>query len=269
MEGIVKFRKGNIFYNHFGDDKNPAVFLIHGYLESKEIWDGFAERLTENYRIIAPDLPGHGQSDLYDTVHRMDDLAEAIVVVARHLGISKFHLAGHSMGGYVTLAFREAHPEMLYSYTLFHSTCFADSEEKKVSRGREIELVKQGKKQLIVNINIPKSFANDNHKRLSADIERAMHIAALTPGNGIIALLNGMMERPDRCRLLKENQIPLLIIGGKKDNYIPFSKLEELQVMGSDVKLVPLENSGHMGFIEEPAKAAAVLHDFISHIQKH
>ena len=69
-----------------------------------------------------------------------------VLAVADHLGISKFHLAGHSMGGYVTMAFREAYPEMLYSYTLFHSNCFPDSDEKKAARSREIELVKQGKK---------------------------------------------------------------------------------------------------------------------------
>ncbi len=266
-EDQITFRDTGVFFRTYGDEDQPAVVLIHGYLESSEIWDSFARRLAGKFHIVVPDLPGHGKSGVYGSVHSMESLAEAVAAVMRHLGISKFHLIGHSMGGYVTMAFREAFPEMLLSYVLFHSTCFADTDEKKASRSREIALVRQGKRQLLVNTNIPKEFADDNHERLKDEIDRAKRIASDSPGDGIIALLNGMMERPDRCRLLSEDKVPLLILGGKKDNYIPFLKLEEMVSMGTNVKLLGLENSGHMGFVEEPGVAAAGLERFFSHFR--
>jgi pimeloyl-ACP methyl ester carboxylesterase len=265
MDHWVTFRDTDVHFKTFGEKSGGAVILLHGYLESADIWNGFATELSKDFFVTAIDLPGHGKSGVYANVHRMDDMAESVIAVADMLGIDKFHLVGHSMGGYVTMAFREHHFTRLLSCVLFHSTCFADSDEKKVARSREIELVKQGKKDLIVKASIPKEFANDNQERFAGEIERAIKIASETPGEGIIAALNGMMARSDRSALLKENRIPLLLVGGKKDNHIPFAKMEEMQAMGGGVKLYPLSNSGHMGFIEERDESLKALTDFFSH----
>ncbi len=263
--GSVRFKDIEVYFKQYGKSSAPAVFLIHGYLESSEIWDDFSGRIADEYRVVVPDLPGHGRSGVYGQVHSMEDLAGAIAVIADHLDIPRFHLTGHSMGGYATMAFREKYPERLISYTLFHSTCFSDNDQKKADRHREIELVEQGKKDLIVNTTITKAFARDNQEKLKSEIERAKRIASESPDAGIVALLNGMIERTDRCRLLTEDKVPLLLIAGMKDNYIPLLKMEEMQAMGQNIKLVALENSGHQGFIEEPGKAASVLKNFMSH----
>ncbi len=262
MDRVVKFRNSDVHYRQMGDGSGEAVFLLHGYLESLEIWDGFDRILAEKYHVISLDLPGHGKSGIFGEVHHMDDLADAVLAVARHLDIPEFHLVGHSMGGYITMAFRERHYSSLISYVLFHSTCYSDNDEKKAARQREIDLVWQGKKNLIVNTNIPKAFADDNLIPLKKMVDRAKVIASLTPDAGIIAVLRGMMERPDRSRLIKEDKIPLLLIGGQKDNYIPYTKMEEMQSNGKNVDLAPLKNSGHMGFIEEPDMAAKILDNF-------
>jgi pimeloyl-ACP methyl ester carboxylesterase len=189
----------------------------------------------------------------------MDDMAETVLAVSNHLKISRFHLVGHSMGGYVTLAFRETYQHRLISYVLFHSSCVADTDEKRKNRDREIDLVKDGKKHLIINTNIPKTFAEDNLNKFPEEVERVKKIASQTTDEGIIACLSGMKERPDRCSLLLDDIIPLLLILGKKDNIIPFDDAKKLVQSGSNVELAVLSNSGHMGFIEEREEAVNIM----------
>jgi pimeloyl-ACP methyl ester carboxylesterase len=261
-----EYRNIKIRYEVQGSMDNPAVVLLHGYLESLEIWENFVPLLAGEYFVISLDLPGHGKSGILNSVHRMDDLAEVTQFVMDKLGVKKAHIVGHSMGGYVALAFRETFHHNILSCVLFHSSCYPDTPEKRENRNREINLLKEGRKELIVNTNIPKAFADDNLEKLSPEIERAKRIALSSDEKGIIALLNGMKERPNRCVLLKDDKVPVLLIAGKKDNYIPFEIAERIPGLGNNVELAILENSGHMGFIEEKERAAEVLHGFF---QKH
>lgn len=262
MKNIAEYKGRKIHFFTKGEPGKPAVLLLHGYLESGLIWNDFTENLSDEYFLICPDLPGHGQSELYNGVHRMDELAEAMNSVVESLEIKKFHLIGHSMGGYVALAYRENYQDKLLSCVLFHSTCFADTPEKKVNRDREIKLILEGKKELIVNTNIPKAFADDNLEIMADKVEYAKKIALGNPDNGIISLLKGMRSRPERCTLFLDEKVPLLLIAGKKDNYIPFELMEKINNLGTNIELKVLENSGHMGFMEEPGKSAEILSTF-------
>jgi len=240
----------------------PLV-LLHGYLESLHIWDDFAALMRNHFRVIRMDLPGHGESEAIAGVHTMELMAESVIAVLNTLSVDTFYLVGHSMGGYVTLAVAEYHMKRLRGFCLFHSTPFPDTEEKKENRDREIELVRQGKKDLIINVNIPKGFASDNLKKFRMDVERAKSIAFETPEEGIIAALKGMKQRPDRTSLMKENTIPMLWILGEKDNYINFQAVKERITLNKMGKLKLLGNSGHMGFIEEKDVCAECLLSFI------
>ena len=137
---------------------------------------------------------------------------------------------------------------------LFHSTPFADSEEKRMNRDREINLVREGKKDILFNTNIPKGFATDNLEKFSTEISRAKTIAGRNEEDGIIALLEGMKIRPDRQNVLKETGLPVLFILGKKDNYIPYDIISERIGIPNHMTKLILENSGHIGFIEEKEK---------------
>ncbi len=262
MKETLSYKNILLAYQVSGNRNNPAVMLLHGYLEAGQIWKPLVNHLEKDFYVICPDIPGHGDSGVISAVHRMDDMAEAMAALLDHLKIRKVHLVGHSMGGYVTMAFREVYYSYLTSFTLFHSTCFADNQEKVDARNREIDLLKKGKKDSIVNVNIPKAFADDNLKSFSSEVELARSIALETQGEGIISLLNGMKGRPDRSELLKDDLVPLLLIAGLKDNYIPYEAMSKMKDMGSNIKLVNLENSGHMGFIEETECSASVLKDF-------
>jgi len=235
-------------------DRGEGVTLVflHGYLESSAIWDSFSAHFPPSYRIIAPDIPGHGGSGTWGSEHSMDDLATAMRLILDREGIDKVSLIGHSMGGYVTMAFADLYRERLRGYALFHSTCFADTEEKKINREREISLVKCGKKNQIVRVNIPKGFANDNLETLSSAVERSRTMAMRCSDDGITALLNGMKHRPDRTHVLKDPGTPVLLVGGEKDNYIPVEVFNSLSALAPHATSLLLKESGHMGFIEEP-----------------
>lgn len=239
-----------------------VLFLLHGYLENMEIWSEFIPLLEKKYRIIVLDIPGHGESGSWGNIHEMDDLASLVLYIINQEKIENIFLIGHSMGGYITMAFAELFRERLSGYVLFHSTCFADSEEKRLNRDREISLVKCGKKIQIINVNIPKGFAQDNLKRLKDPVARAKSIARSCDEDGIIALLNGMKLRPDRSHVLAMPDVPVLLIGGKKDNYIPTEAFMKMKEIAPHASVVLLEESGHMGFIEEPENSAEQIMDW-------
>ena len=160
------------------------------------------------------DLPGCGLSDVYGEVHSMEFMATAIKELIDYLGIKKVFLTGHSLGGYVTLAFLELFPDHLSGYCLFHSQPFPDTPEALEKRKREIEIVKIGKKNLMYPDNVTKMFATSNLEKFSDALQRSKDIASRIPGEGIIAVLNGMMIRPSRVSFMEEGKVPCLWILG-------------------------------------------------------
>jgi len=161
------------------------------------------------------------------------------------------------------MEFVARYPEMTRGYVLFHSTCFADTAEKRVNRDREISLVKCGKKNQIVRTNIPKAFADDHHEKLSEEISRCKNIAANTTDEGIVALLRGMQQRNDHSVTLASSAAPALIIWGKKDNYIGREVLDRMVGIAPQATVMVLKESGHMGFLEEPDCAVSGIESYL------
>ncbi len=261
MSSFLLIKNKKIHYTDRG--KGKPIVLLHGYLESLEIWNDFSIELSNSFRVIAFDIPGHGKSDLLSEKHSMNMLAETIYYALKKLDIKKCFMLGHSMGGYVTLMFHKLFPEMLSGFSLFHSHPFADLKETINKRLREIELVKDGKKDLIATFNTPYAFANDNIQLFQKEIETAKKIALKTSEQGIIANLHAMMNRPDLSESLKKTQVPFLYIVGKKDNYIDFKSVVPKINIPLNSELHSLEKSGHMGFIEEKTESLNILTRFI------
>lgn len=240
-----------------------CVVLLHGYLESMLVWEDFIPYLYKEVRVITLDLPGHGISVVTGEIHTMDFLADTIADALKALGIEKCTLVGHSMGGYVALAFCERHPEMLDGLVLFSSTPNPDTPEKAENRRREIALVKAGKKDMLARVAPAAGFAEQNHTRMRDYIEDLTEQVFITEDEGIVALLNGMIARRDQNEMLRRSPVPQLFILGKKDNYIPPEAAEKIIAEHPQAKVVWLENSGHMGFLEEPEAAARVILGFV------
>jgi pimeloyl-ACP methyl ester carboxylesterase len=256
---------GKISYTDSG--KGTPVVLLHGYLETSEVWNGFAAALSEKFRVISVDLPGHGMSDTYGSTHTMEFIAAVLKELLESLNIKKIFLTGHSLGGYVTLAFLDLYPGLLSGYCLFHSQPFPDPPETIEKRMREIVLVKSGQKEMFFPENIKRMFAGSNLEIFSEALKHFKLIASGLNNDGIIALLNGMMTRPSRLSVMEEGKVPGLWILGRMDNYIPCDAIQKRVKLPSNARVVVLEESGHLGFIEEEHKSLEVLTGFVEKLK--
>lgn len=248
--------------------KGQVIFLVHGYLETKDVWDDFAARLTDHYRVIAIDLPGHGESDSRGTVNSMELFAGSMKDLLDSLGIKKAFIAGHSMGGYAVLAFRQMFPEYLSAYSLFHSHPFSDKPAAVEKRKMNIEIVHAGKKDTMIPGFVAALYSQYNQKKFSREIETSVLLSSGTKDETIIADLYGMIERPSRLDLIEDGTIPFLWILGRHDSHINADEMLRIVNLPSGSEAFILENSGHMGFIEEADLAADRIRKFINYFSR-
>jgi pimeloyl-ACP methyl ester carboxylesterase len=265
MKKFLDYKEIKVSYLIEGEGE--VLVFLHGYLEAKEIWKDFSKRFSGSYKVICIDVPGHGESGVLADLHKMDEMAAVTDAVLQNEKIDSCVLFGHSMGGYVVMSFVENYPDKLKAYCLFHSTCFADNEEKKDNRDREIALVICGRKNQIIHTNIPKGFADLNLDSMGEEIQLAKEIAMASSNDGTVALLRGMKDRKDHSDALKRPSPPALLIWGKRDNYISEDVFTKLVELAPHASIIVLKNSGHMGFIEEPDLVFSGILNFLSSIE--
>ncbi len=241
-----------------------TVVLLHGYLENLNVWDEVMGLLRPFVRVIAPDLPGHGISEVRGPVHSMDFLADVVYEALLGAGVSKCTVVGHSMGGYVALALAARHPEILDGLILFSSTPNADTPARVLDREREIAIVEGGKKELLSRTLPGKGFAPQNRVRLADLIEDLAELVMLTEDEGIAALLRGMASRADMNDVLRRLPVPELFILGRHDEYITPEVADAMIAAHPQARVVWLENSGHNGHIEEPRASADAILEFMN-----
>lgn len=257
----IRYKNTSISYSDTG--KGIAVVLLHGFLENKKMWETFVPVLGHKNRVITIDLLGHGASECLGYVHSMEENAEVVRSVLSHLRIRKSILVGHSMGGYVALAFAELYPNSIKGLVLVNSSAMADSAERKKNRDRAIVAVKQNYVNFI-RMSIANLFSEDNHEKLNSEIEKVKLEALKTPLQGIIASLEGMKIRKDRTFILKETAVPKLLILGEKDPVLAFEETK-LQIKNTVVALLTFPD-GHMSTIENEHQLANGLLEFIRKI---
>ena len=257
----ILYKNTKISYSDYG--KGTAVVLLHGYLENKEMWSAFIPELSKKYRIITIDLLGHGQTDCLGYVHSMEDQADVVHAVLHDLKIRKAIFIGHSMGGYVALAFAELYPNYMKGLVLLNSTSKADSDERKKNRDRAIKAVKQNY-ETFVRMSIANLFSEDNRERLTDEIENVKLEALKTPLQGIVAALEGMKIRKDREIILHLATYPILLILGKKDGVLIYDDNLE-QIDGTKAQLITFED-GHMSHIENEKESLNVFLDFLKRV---
>lgn len=260
MKQFVDFESNKIHFDDQGD--GPAVVLLHGFLESLDMWDYFSKHLSKNFRVIAIDLPGHGKSDIYNSSLSMTIMAEWVKAVLDHLKIKHCVLVGHSMGGYTALEFVKQFPKMIRGFTLFHSHASADTEEARENRRRTIKIVKLDKAGFIKEF-IPDLFAEENDEKYADEIAELQQRAAETPPQGIIAALEAMRDRSDKIELLLNAEVPVLFIAGKEDKRIPVQNIMAQAILPKHSEVLLLGNVGHMGFIEAREETLDMLTCFV------
>ncbi len=225
------------------------------------MWKDYVDFFSQKYRVITIDLLGHGESDSLGYVHTMEDNANAVQEVLNHLKIEKTIIVGHSMGGYVGLAFAELFPKNIQKLVLLNSTSKEDSPERKLNRTRAIKAVKQNY-VTFVSLAIGNLFSENNRIRLTEEIEKVKTQALQTPLQGIIASLEGMKVRKDREALLQQDLFPVLLILGKKDPVLDYEE-SRTQIDDTTAELISFED-GHMSHIENKEELKTVLSQFFS-----
>lgn len=259
MTDSITFRNAPIHYRKTG--KGPWVFLLHGFLESLEIWNDFALQLENEFSVLRIDLPGHGRSGLMGEVNTMPDMADVVLAIADNEGVDSFSVCGHSMGGYVAVELAKRAPEKIKSVVFLHSHVAPDDEQTKENRRRTINIVRLNHAGFIRQF-IPDLFAEVNRERLAPEIEKLSNRAASTSAKSIIGSLEGMKERTGGLDFLLETEMPLLFVIGRNDSRMPYNKVMAQAMMGRNIQVQLLDQVGHMGFLEAPEKVFPVLRDF-------
>ncbi len=268
MNKEIIFHKKKIHYKVFGNG-NPLV-LIHGFGEDGNIWRNQIDFLKNKFKLIIPNLPGSGQSEMIEDMS-MEGMAEAIKAILNneyreqlvYQNTFKVSMFGHSMGGYITLAFAEKFPESLSAFGLFHSTAFADSEEKKELRNKGIDFVKKYGSTEFLKTTLPNLFSAYTQKENLGIISTQLLSINKFSQEAIINYYKAMIKRPDRTAVLKHAKVPILIIAGNNDQTILLNdSLRQCHL--SDISYFHiLQKSAHMGMLEEAELSNQILEGFL------
>jgi pimeloyl-ACP methyl ester carboxylesterase len=245
MQESILFKNTKVSYSDQGNGQ--AIVLLHGFLENSTMWNDFIPEFSKKNRVITIDLLGHGKTECIGYVHTMELMAEAVLAVLKHLKIRRSILVGHSMGGYVALAFAELYPDAVKGLCLMNSTAKPDSKQKKKNRDRAIKAVKQNHKTFI-RVSVSNLFRPKNRRIFRVKIKQVKKEALKTPLQGIVAALEGMKIREDREALLHFGPYKKMMIISKKDPILNYDSLKE-QVENTDTLIIEFPD-GHMCHIE-------------------
>ena len=252
------YKNTNVHFTSIG--KGKAVVLIHGFLENSTMWHQISQELSKKYRVISIDLLGHGKTENLGYIHTMEDQAKMVKAVLNHLRLRKYIFVGHSMGGYVALAFAKLFPENIKGLFLMNSAALPDSEEKKISRDRAIKAVKQNHKKFI-QIAIPMLFSEKNQEIFTNEIAQITNEALQISVQGIVAALEGMKIRKNQTSIYKTAEFPIQLVIGKQDPTLDYQSLIN-QTNNTKVKVIEFPD-GHMSHVENKNELNTALVSFI------
>lgn len=265
MNDFITFQSQPIYYKSEG--LGNVIVLLHGFLESLEIWNDFSRELSTSFQVVTIDLPGHGESGNLEEIHSMELMAASVDAVLTHLKVEQYVVAGHSMGGYVAIHLAEKHPGKVKGFGFFHSHADADTAEGKQNRDRVITILRKNYISW-VNQFIPDLFAEKNKSLYPEQIKYLETIAGKMKAPSIIAAQIGMRDRESKLAFLAAAPQPVFFIIGKDDNKMPVSKVLEQSVLPKHCEVLMLADVGHMGFIEAKETTLNFLHSFASRIYK-
>jgi pimeloyl-ACP methyl ester carboxylesterase len=260
VEKKLTFQNKTLRYQVLGE--GVPVMLVHGFGEDSNVWDRQIPQLEKRFCLIIPDLPGSGQSELNPDVS-MENMADALHAIVEEEGLESVTILGHSMGGYVTLAFAEEYPKKVKAFGLVHSTAYSDTDEKIATRKKGIEFMRRHGVEEFLKTSAPNLFSPRSKEENPALVDEVINRYKSMDVNALIAYYEAMMVRRDRTDVLKDFTRPILFLAGEQDTTIPYDQV----VQQSDLPLLSylhvLHRSGHMGMWEEPNECAFILEEYI------
>lgn len=242
-----KYNSSSIYYNISGE--GFPIVLLHGFLESSTMWNPIIPSLSKKNKVISIDLPGHGKSDCIGEIHSMGLMAEVVHTLLEQLNIPEANFTGHSLGGYVALAFTEKYETKVKQLILLNSTTEADSLERKKIRDRAIKVIKTNKKAF-VSMAISNLFSETISSEHQKAIKNLKEEAFTFPICGIVGALKGMRDRKDRTSVLKKFTKKKIFIAAAADTLIPFS-ISKIIAESCNTTFIKTQG-GHMSMHENP-----------------
>lgn len=249
-------------YYCYGEEPKTVV-LLHGFCENNTCFNKQVFFLQHHFKVITIDLPGFGLSDP-ETGITMATMAEKVKMVLAGLNIKNCIIIGHSMGGYVTLEFAKKFPDFTDGFGLIHSTATADTTEKKQKRKQTIHFIQNNGKQEFISNFFPSLFVEPTKK--TEMLEEAIKQGMTSCTQGIIDAAKAMMKREKNCEVLANALVPVFFAIGKHDTLINEIDLMYQAQLPAISKICYLENSAHMGQVEEPDKLNNALLDYCNFV---
>ncbi|MBK9778890.1 MAG: alpha/beta hydrolase [Anaerolineales bacterium] len=233
--------------------KGTPLVLIHGYPLDHSIWEDVVPLLQKDFDLIVPDVRGFGGSTVIEASYSMTDIANDLAALLDGLGVEKAALAGHSMGGYVALAFAKAFPNRVHGLALVSSQAAGDSPERKEGRYKTAEEVDTKGVQIVAAAMTDKLTKN----------QKVRDVIKLLIGQqsaaGVTGALKAMAEREDLTSFLASFNLPLVLLHGNADELIPIDRAREIKLLNPSAHLVELAGAGHMPMMEFAEKTAEAL----------
>lgn len=261
MIKTIEFKGTQCFYRTEG--KGKAVMLVHGFVEEGSMWNGTLQALSKNYKVIAPDLPGFGQSSMINSKLSMETYAELLHKILEKEKVKQCILIGHSMGGYAALYFAENHPSFLKGLGLINSHCFEDSAEKKGNRKKGNEFIANYGTKVFVNEIYNNLFHSSFKKKNQKLIKEMIADAEKYLPQALIATNIAMMNRKDKSHVLTETKVPVLLISGKEDETVPLEYSLKQASFAAVTDFHLFDKTKHMSVFEKKKETIAAIENFI------
>lgn len=261
----------NVTIHYYIEGNGLPLIFVHGFGEDATVWDEQKEFLKQYCKIIIPDLPGSGKSIFKASAPEqkagtIEFYAECIHAIANEENILQCIMLGHSMGGYITLAFAEQYANRLKGFGLVHSTAFADSDEKKKNRKKGIELIGEYGSAAFIKNTTPNLFAQKFKTEQPAKIEELIAKGKDFSAMALQQYYTAMMNRPDRTSVLQNSEVPVLFILGTEDVAAPLTDVLQ-QVKLPEIAYIHIfENAGHMGMWENATGTNKAIQSFIADV---
>jgi 3-oxoadipate enol-lactonase len=262
---VARVREIEMAYDDVGS--GPAVVLLHGYPFNRSMWREQAEALSANYRVITPDLRGHGETSVTPDAATMEEMARDVDALLDKLDIRRVALGGLSMGGYVTLAFYRRFPLRVRALILADTRPQSDSTEAQQSREEQAQKILKEGMQSIADDFLKKVLTTATLNEKPETVERVREMILKTDAQGAANALRGMAARHDQTDFLEEIFAPTLILVGSEDKLTPptDAELMKREIRGSRLEII--EGASHLSNLERPAEFNRALLDFLDALQ--
>lgn len=246
------------------EGSGDPIVLIHGFPLTREVWDVQAAQLAPHMRVIRPDVRGLGRSSVPEGPYLMETLAGDVAAVLDALAIDRAAIVGHSLGGYIAMAFCRMYTERVTRLALVCSRLAADTPQAAKAREELADRAeREGRIDAITDSYVPRQFSPSLLEKRSPLIDRARTMARENTITGVAALLRGMAQRVGAYDIAEDLRMPVLIVAGAADQVVGLAEAEEMRRAFPQGELRVLGHSGHLPMLEEPEALGDLLLAFM------